>query len=100
MFSIVSGASAHQLSTRHVRHHPYGVVRNDNGPRWQCETGNSMIKRLLGSALRARTYWRQCREITLRAITLNVLILRRQIGGFLQSTPDPFSSSGERPVNK
>ena len=61
------------------------------GQRWQCETVNSMIKRLLGSALRARTYWRQCREITLRAITLNVMILWHQIGAFLQSTPDIFS---------
>ena len=59
------------------------------GQRWQCETVNSMIKRLLGSALRARTYWRQCREITLRAITLNVMILWRPIRGFLQSIPDP-----------
>ncbi len=56
----------------------------------QCETVNSMIKRLLGSALRARTYRRQCREITLRTITLNVMILWRPIGGFLQSTPAPF----------
>jgi hypothetical protein len=45
--------------------------------RWQVETVNSMLKRLLGSALRARSYWSQCREILLRAITLNVMILRR-----------------------
>lgn len=56
------------------------------GQRWQIETVNSMIKRLLGSALRARGYWQQCREITLRALTLNVMIVWRQIGGFLQST--------------
>ncbi len=46
--------------------------------RWQAETVNSMFKRLLGSALRARRYWSQCREIVLRAITLNVMILRRR----------------------
>jgi hypothetical protein len=45
--------------------------------RWQIETVNSMLKRLLGSALRARSYWSQCREILLRTITLNVMILRR-----------------------
>jgi hypothetical protein len=45
--------------------------------RWQIETVNSMLKRLLGSALRARSYWSQCREILLRSITLNVMILRR-----------------------
>jgi hypothetical protein len=42
--------------------------------RWQIETVNSMIKRLLGSALRARSYWSQCREILLRTITHNVMI--------------------------
>lgn len=45
--------------------------------RWQVETVHSMLKRLLGSSLRARTYWSQCRETTLRAITHNVMILKR-----------------------
>ena len=45
------------------------------GQRWQVETVNSMIERLLDSALTARGYWSQCREISLRAITLNVMIL-------------------------
>jgi hypothetical protein len=36
-----------------------------------------MLKRLMGSALRARQYWSQCRETILRAITHNVMILRR-----------------------
>ena len=35
--------------------------------RWQIETVNSMLKRLLGSALRARRYHSQCRETHLRA---------------------------------
>jgi hypothetical protein len=47
--------------------------------RWQVETVNSMLKRLLGSALRARHYWSQCREILLRAITLNIMILRAKV---------------------
>ncbi|HEX3654773.1 MAG TPA: IS5 family transposase [Pirellulales bacterium] len=47
------------------------------GQRWQVETVNSMLKRLMGSALRARRYWSQCREILLRAIAHNVMILRR-----------------------
>jgi hypothetical protein len=46
--------------------------------RWQVETVNSMLKRLMGSAMRARTYWSQCREILLRGITHNVMILRRR----------------------
>ncbi len=45
------------------------------GQRWQIETTHSMLKRLLGSALRARKYWTRCREINLRAITLDIMIL-------------------------
>lgn len=45
------------------------------GQRWQVETVNSMIKRLLGCELHARTYWSRCREMFLMAITLNIMIL-------------------------
>jgi hypothetical protein len=45
------------------------------GQRWQVETVNSMIKRSMGSALRARTYWSQSREISLRVLTHNIMIL-------------------------
>jgi hypothetical protein len=45
------------------------------GQRWQIETVNSMIKRSMGSALRARTYWSQSREITLRVLTHNIMII-------------------------
>jgi hypothetical protein len=45
--------------------------------RWQAETVNSMLKRLMGSALRARTYWSRCRETCLRALSLNIMILKR-----------------------
>jgi DDE family transposase len=57
--------------------------------RWQAETVNSMLKRLLGSALRARKYWTQCREIFLRTITLNIMILRRR-QGFYRAASCPF----------
>ena len=46
------------------------------GQRWQVETVNSMIKRVLDSALRARKYWSQSREIDLRVLTHNIMILR------------------------
>lgn len=46
------------------------------GQRWQVETVHSMIKRTLGAALRARSYWSQSREIVLKALTLNIMILR------------------------
>lgn len=43
--------------------------------RWQVETIFSMIKRRLGSAVNARSYWSQCRALMLKAITHNILIL-------------------------
>jgi transposase len=49
------------------------------GQRWQVETVNSMIKRLLGSALRSRKTRTQNQEIRLRAITHNVMILWRRV---------------------
>lgn len=45
------------------------------GQRWQVETVFSMLKRNFGSALRARTYWSQCREMTLMALTHNIAII-------------------------
>jgi len=45
------------------------------GQRWQVETVNSMIKRNLGSALRARTARRRSKELLLRCITHNVMVL-------------------------
>lgn len=46
------------------------------GQRWQVETVNSMIKRNLGSFLRARSYWAQCREMMLRLFVHNIMIVR------------------------
>ena len=46
------------------------------GQRWQVETVNSMIKRVLGSALRARSYWSQCREMVVRVLAYNMMVLR------------------------
>lgn len=45
------------------------------GQRWQVETVNSMIKRNLGSALRARTARRRSMELLLRCITHNLMVL-------------------------
>jgi len=45
------------------------------GQRWQVETVMSMIKRRLGSAVNARSYWSQCRALMLKAIAHNILIL-------------------------
>jgi hypothetical protein len=57
----------------------FGQYKSKYGQRWQVETVNSMIKRRLGSALRARMYQSQCRETVLRAITYNVMIVRIEV---------------------
>jgi hypothetical protein len=59
------------------------------GQRWQVETVYSMIKRLSGEVVNARTYWRRCRLLLLKVLTHNITILRRQLG-FLLSSSDPF----------
>ena len=56
------------------------------GQRWQVETVFSMIKRNLGSALRGRSYWSQCRDMILLVLTHNAMIIWRTQKGFLQST--------------
>lgn len=45
------------------------------GQRWQIETVNSMIKRNLGSALRARTTVHRRHELLLRVLTHNIMLL-------------------------
>jgi len=45
------------------------------GQRWQAETVNSMIKRNLGSACRARTPTGRKKDMLLRAVTHNVMIV-------------------------
>jgi hypothetical protein len=61
------------------------------GQRWQGETTFSMIKRRSATAVHSRTYWSQCRELWLLAITHNVMILYVS-AGFLQSSCVPFST--------
>lgn len=61
------------------------------GQRWQVETVNSMIKRSMDSALRARTYGSQSREIVLRVLTHNIMILwHNQL--FYRAGQTPFPS--------
>ena len=45
------------------------------GQRWQVETVNSMIKRNMGSACRARTVWGRKKDILLRSITHNIMLI-------------------------
>ncbi len=61
------------------------------GQRWQVETVYSVIKRRQGDALAARTYHSQNRAMRLMVLTHNIMILWRQLWGFLQSKPVPFA---------
>jgi transposase len=45
------------------------------GQRWQAETANSMIKRNLGSAMRARSAVGRRHELLLRVLTHNIMLL-------------------------
>jgi hypothetical protein len=44
--------------------------------RGQIETVISMLKRNLGSALRGRSYWSRCRDLLLRVVTHNVMLVQ------------------------
>jgi Transposase DDE domain len=44
------------------------------GQRWQAETGISMIKRRLGAAVAGHSYWSQCRDLLLLALTHNLML--------------------------
>jgi hypothetical protein len=63
--------------------------RKTYGQRWQIETVFSMLKRLLGAALRARSHQSQSREIALRVITLNLMILLRVVRMFYTEQTSP-----------
>ncbi len=52
------------------------------GQRWHAETVFSMIKRNLGSALRSRSYWAQCREMMMLALVHNIMVLLCNIWSF------------------
>jgi hypothetical protein len=45
------------------------------GQRSQAEAGFSMFKRRLGSTVNGRSYWSQCRDLLLMAITYNIMLV-------------------------
>jgi hypothetical protein len=66
-------------TARHRRNMYYRFKRKADskfyGQRWQAETVNSMIKRNMGSALRATTARRRSKELLLRVVTHNIMVL-------------------------
>lgn len=59
------------------------------GQRWQAETALSMLKQRLGSTVNGRSYWSQCRELWLLAISYNIMLLYA-VAAFLQGTLVPL----------
>jgi hypothetical protein len=75
-----AGRPTHKPPSEPMRRNMYhrfnrGADRAIYGQRWQVETVNSMIKRNLGSAMRARTAVRRRHELLLRAVTHNIMLL-------------------------
>ena len=62
---------------RRNMHHRFerGADARAYGQRWQVETANSMIKRNLGSAMRARSATGRRHELLLRVLTHNIMLL-------------------------
>ena len=62
------------------------------GQRWQVETVFSMINRNFGSALRAKRYWSQCREMMLMVLTHNLAVILFVKELFYRACQVPFPS--------
>ena len=60
---------------RNFWHQCWPDVKQLYGQRWQVETFFSMLKRLLGSFLRATKRWSRHREMCLKAISVNLMLL-------------------------
>jgi Transposase DDE domain len=52
--------------------------RKPYGQRSQVESVFSAVKRRLGSSVNAYSYWSQCRALMLKALTHNIMLLRRR----------------------
>ena len=75
-----SGRSTSKPPTEPMRrnlHHRFkrGADARAYGQRWQSETANSLIKRNLGSAMRAHTAVGRRHELLLRVLTHNIMLL-------------------------
>lgn len=66
---LPTGRYRRQMKQRLDKH--YGHY----GQRWQAESGFSMFKRRLGASVNGRSYWSQCRDVLLMAITYNIMLI-------------------------
>src|SRR5688500_3983249 len=75
-----SGADRRGGFFRNFWHGHWERVKHLYGQRWQVETFFSMLKRLLGSFLRATRRWSRHREMCLKVITLNLMLIAKAAG--------------------
>jgi hypothetical protein len=72
-----AGRPTSKLPTGHHRRRMKQRLNKDYGrygQRSQAESGFSMFKRRLGSVVNGRSYWSQCRDLLLMAITYNIML--------------------------
>jgi hypothetical protein len=63
------------------------------GQRWQVEAAVSMIKRNLGAAVGARSFAAQCKEVMLKVLTHNIMLIAAAlIELFYRAGMSPFRS--------
>lgn len=74
-----------EVSGRYRREMLENFPKDIYGQRWQIETVFSMLKRLLGSALRSRKRYAIDREIMLRVLTINLMIVLHLLCCFQRS---------------
>jgi hypothetical protein len=74
------GAKPPQGRYRRLMRRHFGNAKGKKpyGQRWQCETVNSMIKRNLGSACRAKTALGRKKDLLLRVVTHNLMIIANE----------------------
>ena len=81
------------VNTRYRRKLDRRFPKKAYGQRWQIEATFSMLKRHLGSALTRRKPWDINREVLLRVITHNLMIIKRVVLSFQQSMTVPIYCS-------
>ena len=64
-----------QMVRRFKKKPPKSTYKRVYGQRWQIESGFSRHKRRLGDALSARTWTNQKKEVLLRVLTHNLMLL-------------------------
>lgn len=70
------GRPSTKLPTGHYRREMVtNFDRITYGQHWQVETVMFMLKKNLSEEIAAQSYWSQCRELSLKALTHNILIL-------------------------